>query len=521
MNWQPKQPAMRALLQAFLQQTTSVYVVGGAVRDYLLDQQNDKTDLDLVLDQAALPIARQVADRLGWSFYPLDEARDVARLVFTGLNAEPLICDVASLRGGLLETDLLARDFTVNALAFALERNGSTRLIDFCGGQADIAKRQLRRVSSASLADDPVRLLRAVRFVHQLNFTLEEETLIQVKRMSTTVRLASWERVRDELWKILATDTPAQALEDLRAFNLLAHVLPEVTLLIGVPQSPPHYLDVYQHTLQAVTFAAQLRNWVKGKAPIAGRASPVTRYWSLAPAADWQPVLSQWRSPLRQQLAQPISADHQRVDWLVWYALLHDIGKPATHSVEQLAEGTSRHRFLEHEHVGADLVEQRLQALRFSRQEVTLTQAVVEAHMRPHLLHAAFVGQKLSRRACYRFFRDVGGKQFSQLAGLDVLLLALADLQATYQQAPENWSGYLAHLNELLTFALADQGINSARQKPLLDGHQLMNHFNLPPGRQIGELLEQLLEAQVAGDIKTSEEALALASQCLHKNPHV
>ncbi len=517
MNWQPKQPAMRALLQAFLQQTTPVYVVGGAVRDYLLDQQNDKTDLDLVLDRAALPIARQVADRLGWSFYPLDEARDVARLVFSGVNAEPLICDVASLRGGLIETDLLARDFTVNALAFALERQGALRLIDFCGGQADLAKRQLRRVTAASLADDPVRLLRAVRFVHQLDFTLEEETLIQVKRMSTTVRLASAERMRDELWKILATDTPAQALEDLRTFNLLAHVLPEVASLIGVPQSPPHYLDVYQHTLQAVNFAAQLRNWIKGKAPIAGRASPATRYWSLAPASDWQPMLIPWRSQLRQHLAQPLAAEHQRVDWLVWHALLHDIGKPTTHTIEALADGTNRHRFLEHEQVGEALAEQRLQALRFSRQEVTLAQAVVEAHMRPHMLHAAFAGQTLSRRACYRFFRDVGGKQFSQLAGLDVILLALADLQATYQQAPEDWSGYLAHLNELLTFALADQTFNQARQKPLLNGHQLMNHFQLSPGRQIGELIEQLLEAQVSGEITTSEEALAFASRHLHE----
>src|SRR5437868_1678082 len=130
MNWQPAHPAFRALLNAFSQQTSPVYVVGGVVRDFLLGKANQLSDLDLVLGQAALPTARRVADQLGWSFYPLDPARDVARLVFTANNGEPLVCDIASLRGESIEADLWARDFTVNAMAFALERNGPLRLID-------------------------------------------------------------------------------------------------------------------------------------------------------------------------------------------------------------------------------------------------------------------------------------------------------------------------------------------------------------------------------------------------------
>ena len=247
MNWKPSHPAFQALLHAFIQQTTPVYVVGGVVRDFLLGVEGKQSDLDLTIDQAALPTAQRVADRLGWAFYPLDAARDVARLVFSATNGEPLICDIASLRGGSLETDLLARDFTVNAMAFALERNGEPRLIDICRGQADLANRIVRRVSAASLAEDAVRLLRAVRFTHQLNFTLDEETTVQIKRLQGTLRLASAERVRDELWKMLATDQPAQAIDDLQKLGLLSYVLPEISALVGVEQSYPHYQDVYHH----------------------------------------------------------------------------------------------------------------------------------------------------------------------------------------------------------------------------------------------------------------------------------
>jgi poly(A) polymerase len=504
MNWQPKQPAFRVLLKAFLEQTTPLYVVGGVVRDYLLAQQNDKTDLDLVVEQAALPIARRVADRLGWAYYPLDEGRDVARLVFAAGSGEPLVCDVASMRDGSLEADLRARDFTINAMAFAVTQREPPHLIDPYGGQRDLAQRLIRRVTATSLAEDPVRMLRAVRLSRQLAFAIEEETLIQIKRMSTTVKLASAERVRDELWKILTSHQPEQAIEDLRQFNLLPHVLPEVGLTSGVQQSAPHYQDVYAHMLRTVHFAVQLRNW------IAGIPAPLTNHQQ-----QWQTGLAPWRARLRQHFAQPLAVGRSRLDWLVWHALLHDIGKPATRSTEPQPDGSVRIRFLEHEQASAALIGERLSQLRFNRPEIALAQASAAGHMRPHQLHAAFRGQPISRRACYRFFRDVGGKQFSQLAGVDTIMLALADLQAIYPTTPPDWAGYLTHANELLTFAFAQDGLTATQQKPLLDGHTLMEYLQLAPSRQVGVLLEAVLEAQAAGEIQTADEALQLASRRL------
>jgi poly(A) polymerase/tRNA nucleotidyltransferase (CCA-adding enzyme) len=139
--------------------------------------------------------------------------------------------------------------------------------------------------------------------------------------------------------------------------------------------------------------------------------------------------------------------------------------------------------------------------------------------MRPHLLHNAFAGQPISRRAAYRFFRDTGSKQFSQLAGVDVLLLALGDYLATHQATPPpDWTDYLTHAKQLLDFTFAKEGLDEIRQKPLLDGHTLMTHLQLQPSRQVGEILEYVMEAQAAGEIQTTEQALLVATQWLHEH---
>jgi putative nucleotidyltransferase with HDIG domain len=515
-NWSPAHPALRTLLAAFLKQTTPVYVVGGAVRDYLLTGKTQPTDLDLVVTQAALPTAQHVANQLGWAYYPLDEARDAARLVFPNSYGAPLVCDVTSLRGGSIEADLLSRDFTVNALAFVLERvpqgQGSSKspvqLLDVCDGQKDLANRVLRRVSATSLADDSVRLLRAVRFIYQLGFTLEAATLEQIKRAGETIRLASPERVRDELWKTLATPAPAEAIDLLRQLGLLSYVLPEVEALIGVEQSAPHHEDVYQHTLRVVKNAALIREWLK-----AGQ---------VAEQADWYSTLQPWRNHLQQHFAQTTAGLHEQADWLVWFALLHDIGKPNTRSVELQADGTQRYRFFEHDAVGARLAGERLTYLRLARHEISQAQTVVAHHMRPHLLSASFVDQPISRRAAYRFFRDTSGNQLEHPVGVEIILLALADFAAIQLQAAPPLGaassyetpiyGYGTHMQELLAFLFADERPwQQAHQQPLVDGHTLMARLKLTPGPQVGQLLEAVREAQAAGEIHTVDEAINLA----------
>ncbi len=499
--WSPNHAALHSLLTALSALADPVYIVGGVVRDHLLGSKKSINDLDIIVEHSALQVARRVADQLGWAYYPLDAERDVARLVFQA-TSPPLVCDIAAMRGGSIERDLRTRDFTINALAVEWRGRAATQLVDLVDGRADLERRVLRRVSPASLAEDPVRLLRAVRFASQLGFAIDEETQLQMLRMPDTVRLASAERVRDELWKIMQGDDPASALELLRTYGLLPYVLLEVSEMEGVTQSAPHVLDVYRHTLQAVTFAADFRRWLKGE--------PVREQTPAARA--WQATLQPWRFRLQEHFLQALAADHLRVDWLVWCALLHDIGKPHTRT-EEFAPGVGlRIRFFNHEEVGAVLAREMLEAQRFSRQEAWLAETVVEAHMRPHHLHMSFAGKAISRRAAFRFFRDIGARSLDLLPGVDVVLLSLADYQAIYvSPMPPGWEEYLQHAGQLLEFAFQAHGLEQARQ-PLVDGHTLMRYFDLKPGREIGSLLERLQEAQAAGEIANADEALALAA---------
>ncbi len=516
MYWKPDQPAFQRLLRAFLEKAPTVYVVGGVVRDHLFGSQTKVTDLDLMIDQGALPIARAVADELGWAFYPLDEGRDVARLVFTANAGVPLVCDIARIRGGSVEGDLLMRDFTINAMAFQIERLGEATLIDICNGQRDLQQRLLRRVSAASLADDPVRLLRAIRFMVQFNFTLDEQTRLQIKQVCSTVTLASPERIRDELWKMLDTNQPTRAIEELREVGLLIHVLPEVAHMEEIAQSYPHFEDVYQHTLRVMQNTVDLRNWILDRP-----------YQQEPEMARWREMLAPYLVSLRQHLREPLAGGRTRAEWLVWHAMLHDIGKPQSRTEEIQPNQSIRYRFFDHERIGAEMAEHRLTTLRFSRPEIVLANRVTTFHMRPHLLSSSFLGQSLSKRAKYRFFRDTFPGQLThtgdsgnerQSDGIDVLCLAIADYQAIHRHAINTEDGYLEHSKELFAYTFDHDGFQATRLQPLIDGHTLMKALHLAPGRQVGELLTMLQEAQAAGEIATTEAALALAATWLQES---
>lgn len=514
--------------------------MGGVVRDYLLERTGSGrtgggADLDLVMTGDVMAISRRVADVAGWAFYPLDPTRGLARLVHTAADGAQLVCDISQQRGETLAEDLLGRDFTINAMVFGyVASQGVVSLIDLCGGERDLTERRLRRVTEQSLVDDPLRLLRAVRLAAQFGLTMDPATRAQIPPLAHRITTSSPERMRDELWKALSTSDPAAVVEELRALELLTHLLPEVAATVGVTQSPPHDLDVYGHSLRVVRHAAALSAWLKDD----GQRGEETGH-STADQIQWGQIQwgqIQWgmlqplAGPLRAHFSQGLAAGHTRAEWLVWHALLHDVGKPQTRTVDAPAGGTGDAsdaggagciRFLGHEAQSANLAQTRLTELRFSRREANLAAAVAQHHMRPHQLNASFAGKSISRRAIYRFFRGCDGQNASQLTGIDVALLALADYRGKGDEQDEHsnsgealdaWQEYVAHIGQLLAFAFAPDGWQTVRQQPLINGRVLMQALNLTPGRTVGQILEQLAEAQAAGEIHTADEALQFAS---------
>jgi putative nucleotidyltransferase with HDIG domain len=472
---------------------TPAYLVGGTVRDQLLGApqtagvgSSRPYDLDLAVPGDGLRVARQVADALGAAYYPLDAERGVGRIVLGGppwLLGGPAwllgghatgvrVVDVARFQGPDLEADLAGRDFTVNAMALDLGCDPPA-LIDPYGGQADLETRQLRAVSDRAMHRDPVRGLRAVRLAAELGFEIEPRTQSLIRAAAPGLGSVSAERVRDELVKILSLPAVADSLRRLDGLDLLAQTLPEVTALKGLDQTGHHRWDAYEHTLQT---AAALERLLPLKD---GSAHPDVPF----------------PEQVSQHLALPVTGGYRRRLLLTLAALLHDIGKPETATLEP----DGRTRFVDHERVGAALAADALRRLRFAGNAVRLVETIVRHHLRP--LQLMWQGV-VSRRAVHRFFRATGD------AGVDIGLLSLADHQATLGGTADDdqWPLLLRTVGALLDayFNRQEAVVSPA---PVLTGRDLMDAFGLSEGPLIGRLLSALREAQAMGVVTSRAEA--------------
>jgi len=457
------------------------------VRDWLLGRSSH--DIDFAVAGDAVKLARRVADRMGGAFVLLDQERGTGRAVIRGEDGQRLFIDFARLQGDDIITDLSRRDFTVNAIAVAVAK-AEPHVIDPYGGRRDLQLGLVRAVSEAAFLDDPLRTLRAVRIAAELEASVEQGTEELLRWAVPLITTVSAERVRDELVKIVALTGAAQNLGYLDELGLLTTIIPELETLKGVEQSQPHYLDVFEHSLETV---GQLEEVVEALDGYEGEGE-----LSLVPL-----LLSPFSHQLIVHLSQPISDDRPRLTVLKLAALLHDVGKPATKSIDD--EGDIH--FYDHEREGAEVAGAILRRLRFGGDEVALAKTVVANHMRPCLLAREEV---VTRRAVYCFFRDTGD------AGVDTLLLCLADHLATW--GPELRIARWRRRVEFVASMLADyyerhqQVIAPPR---LINGHDLMEEFGLEEGPRIGELLEAVREAQAEGEVRTKEAALALVEELL------
>jgi putative nucleotidyltransferase with HDIG domain len=472
-----------------------VYLVGGAVRDAILGREVH--DLDFAVSQNALKFARTLADKLSAAFYPLDAENDTARLVIIHEDGARDILDFAGYRGESLEDDLCGRDFTVNAIALDL-RNGE--ILDPLGGLADLRAKCLRACSETAMRDDPVRILRAVRQAAGYGLTIDKHTREQMKEAVPGLSLVSAERVRDELMKILAGPQPDTALRALDLLGVLPSVLPELAAMKGVTQSPPHVQDVWSHTLSILRHLETILDLLAPQ--YHEEKSNADLYSGLLVLK-----LGRFRAQLAEHLAQKLNTDRPLRGLLFLAALYHDIEKPATRSVEE----SGRIRFFTHEDRGAQTILRRAIALRLSNDEMDRLKLIVANHMRIHA-HTDRLrkGQPITRRAIYRFFRDTGP------AGVDVILHSLADMRATYETTlpQDHWVAELDICRTLLE-AYWETPEQVVRPPQLLNGDDLITEFNLKPGRQIGQLLEAIREAQAEGIFSSREEALAFARDWL------
>lgn len=490
MNDLPFAALLEKLVAAF-PDDRPLHLVGGALRDALLGRVTH--DFDFALPGPVLPAARRAAARLDAAFYPLDAERDTARLLLLAPDGTRLKLDLAAFRGADLEADLRGRDFTVNAMAFDLR---ARRLHDPLGGLADLREKRLRACSPTAFRDDPARVLRAVRLAAELGFTLEAETRAALRAAVPALGTVSVERLRDELFRILDGRAPAACLRALDVLNVLPHVLPELTALRGVEQPAPHVADVWEHTLALLDHLRRLLDALAVTEDPGESGDLMTGLLLLR--------LGRYRERLTHYLDEGLVPDRTLRALLFLAALYHDVAKPETRVVDE----AGRARFFDHEVRGAEIAYARGQALRLSAGECERLRVVVRNHMRFHFhtSRRAGEGKMPSRRAIYRFFRDTGP------AGVETVLLGLADLRATYGVTlpQDTWAAALDVARELLEnwWERPEEIVAPPR---LLDGDDLQRELAVPPGPRLGELLEAIREAQACGKFTDRAGALDFA----------
>ena len=459
----------------------SAYLVGGYLRDSLLSLEPQR-DIDIALSADSQSVGRDLAATLGGSFVPISPDRGVARVVIEDSGAGPWKIDLASLSGSI-EEDLARRDFTIDALALPLSHWTSPvpgeSIIDPYNGRQDLLIKCVRSVSPHVFRDDPGRLLRSVRLTAALGFRMEPQTARQVAADASQISRVSPERVRDEFLAILALDGAKGSLEVLDRLDLLCRVVPELAEAKGVEQPRVHYWDVWGHLMHSVESAEGV---TKGH-----QHSPIY-------------TLVYWTAETDAHFRQEAGDGHSRRTLLKLAALFHDIAKPRTKQVDE----TGRTRFPDHSQVGAVMAAQRLAQLRMGSRGVARVSKMVEHHLRPgHMMQGV---ELPTQRAIYRYFRDL------QDVAIDTLYLCQADYLAA--KGPEIDPGAWASHARMITHVLqvGSQPVMSGRIHRLINGNELMQHFNLGPGPTIGRMLDRVEEAQAAGEITTREEALALAA---------
>ncbi len=447
----------------------TIYLVGGSVRDLLIGKQ-DIRDIDLLMASGSEDVARAFADAIGGSFFFLDEGRKITRVVRQA-DHDTIQFDFTNFEGPDLDADLGRRDFTINAMALDLRAfiaNASLDgLIDPFHGREDVKNRLIRVTRPGVLEEDPLRLLRAVRFAATLGYTIEEGTVDHIRQHAKLIARPSPERVRDELFLILSEQNAEKHLMLMDSLGLLSPLFPELEPLRSFAPGRYHVHDVLTHSIKTAGYIDDVLDELQKISPDHGPS-----------------VLAHLDEPLEHLVPRKAA--------LRFACLIHDNAKPETFS------NIDGHvRFHGHDNLGAEKAASICRRFKLSKDTEKAVTRVIRQHMR--LFNLSAPGGP-SKNAMYRYCRDIGD------ALPESLILAQADARATREIMPkEQFTDTTEPMAAVLEYYYTK--FLKVEAKPLVTGQDLIDR-GLKPGPRFRVILEELKERQAEGTFKDRQEAL-------------
>ncbi len=493
-------PSLTERIAAFFRaRGIAAYLVGGSVRDALLGRQS--ADMDIAAQADVTSAGQALADALGGRYLRLHQDWQIARVILPP-DSHSAHIDLTAIDGDI-DSDLRRRDFTINAMALPLQdttyADWDDCLIDPCNGLSDLRGGIVRMTTPAALREDPLRLLRGARLAAQLGFAPDDDTSAAIRSDAARLTRAAPERARDEFMKILQAPSARQSLRLLDDLGLLCALMPELAESKGVAQPKEHYYDVFNHLVESVgwvdaMFGSDIHDDSRADIDDSGGISA-------ADALSRIPLID----GIREYFGGAVSDGYDRLTFLKLTALLHDVAKPATKTIE----ASGRIRFIGHHIEGERAARETLTRLRFANGGVEHVARMVRHHLRPTQM--AQKGDLPTARALYRYYRDAGD------TAVDTLYLNIADYLAA--RGPELEQGDWASHCELIRRILEEGGRQKSPEtiSRLVNGYDIMKEFSLAPGPAVGRLLAMAQEAQACGDVTTRSQALALVERSLER----
>lgn len=483
------------------------YIVGGYVRDFILKRPSK--DVDVVVVGSGIEVAQAFSKALGkgatcsvfrnfgtaqvkWRHWETVDGKRVQQeeeIEFVGARKESYSHDSRKpiVEDGTLDDDQRRRDFTINALAICLNQSRLGELVDPFDGLVDLEVGIIATPLDPDItfSDDPLRMMRCVRFATQLNFQIEEETFEALSRNKERIKIISAERIIDELNKIMLAPHPSKGFIDLHRCGLLEIILPELVALdIVEERNGRKHKNNFYHTLEVLENLVE-RQRLAEENRLSRLSQQVTGYSSQQNAET-----SSEREVEEEEI--PAARTKDEILFHRWAALLHDIGKPKSKRWDNKIGWT----FHNHNYLGMRMVKPMFRRLKLPLDErMKYVEKLVDLHMRPINIADEEVTDSAVRRLLFDAGNDID----------DLMMLCEADITSKNERRKQNfYANYQLVRQKLIDLEEKDRIRNF---QPPIDGKEIMRIFDLQPCQEIGALKSALKDAILDGVVPNEHEA--------------